>query len=198
MRLITDIFAFCRERGAEVEHDLDQRLPHPRGRLRRRAGGRVHARRRHRLRRGRASNAGLDVDEFARAALVLLQRAQQLHRGGREVPRRAAAVGAHHGASASAPRPTRAARCASTRRRRASTLQAQQPLVNVVRVDDAGARRGARRRAVAPHQQLRRGARPADRGGRAARAAHAAGDRARVAASPTSSIRSAAATPSRR
>ena len=32
-----------RARAPELEHDLDQRLPHPRGRLDRRAGGRVHA-----------------------------------------------------------------------------------------------------------------------------------------------------------
>ena len=38
---------------AEVEHDLDQRLPHPRGRRDRRAGDRLHAGRRHRLRRDR-------------------------------------------------------------------------------------------------------------------------------------------------
>ena len=44
---------------------------------------------------------------------------------------------------------------------------------------DRGARRGARRHAVAAHEQLRRGARAADRGRRADRAAHAAGDRAR-------------------
>ena len=43
------------------------------------------------------------------------------------------------------------------------TLTAQQPLNNVVRVDDAGARGRARRLPVAPHEQLRRGARPADR-----------------------------------
>ena len=53
-----------RARGAEVEHHLDQRLPHPRGGLRRRAGARVHAGRRHRLRRRRRVDAGLDVDTF--------------------------------------------------------------------------------------------------------------------------------------
>ena len=44
---------------------------------------------------------------------------------------------------------------------------------------DRGARRGARRHAVAAHELVRRGARAADRGRGAARAAHAAGDRAR-------------------
>ena len=44
---------------------------------------------------------------------------------------------------------------------------------------DRGARRRARRDAVAAHELLRRGARAADRGRGADRAAHAAGDRAR-------------------
>ena len=65
MRLITDTFAFCQARGAAVEHDLDQRLPHPRGRLRRGPGGRVHARRRHRLRRGGAARPGSTSTTFA-------------------------------------------------------------------------------------------------------------------------------------
>ena len=63
IRLITDVFAFCGARGPQVEHDLDQRLPHPRGGLRRGAGGRVHAGGRHRLREA-ALDAGLDVDAF--------------------------------------------------------------------------------------------------------------------------------------
>ena len=37
----------------QVEHHLHLRLPHPRGRLHRRAGSRLHPRRRHRLRRSR-------------------------------------------------------------------------------------------------------------------------------------------------
>ena len=40
-------------RAAALEHDLDQRLPHPRGRQHGRPGARVHDRRRHGLRRGR-------------------------------------------------------------------------------------------------------------------------------------------------
>ena len=58
-------------------------------------------------------------------------------------------------------------------------LTAQQPEVNLVRVAVQGARRGARRHAVAAHQLLRRGDRAADREGRAARAAHPAGARLR-------------------
>ena len=44
-------------RDAALEHDLDQRLPHPRGRLDRGPGARVHDRRRHGLRRGGAARA---------------------------------------------------------------------------------------------------------------------------------------------
>ena len=47
-----------REARAAVEHDLDQRLPHPRGRLDGGAGDRVHARQRHRLRARRRSTPG--------------------------------------------------------------------------------------------------------------------------------------------
>ena len=53
MRLTTDIFAYCDEHVPKVEHDLDQRVPHPREGLLGRAGGRLHPRQRDRLRRGR-------------------------------------------------------------------------------------------------------------------------------------------------
>ena len=65
MRLVTDIFAFCADGAAALEHHLHQRLPHARGRRHRGPGDRLHPGRRHRLRRRRASSAGLDVDEFA-------------------------------------------------------------------------------------------------------------------------------------
>ena len=52
MRLTTDLFAYCARARAELEHDLDLRLPLPReGRLGR-PGGRVHAGQRDRLRAG--------------------------------------------------------------------------------------------------------------------------------------------------
>ena len=53
-----------RRADPELEHDLDLRLPHPRGRLDRGAGARVHARERDRLRARRPSTAGLSPDEF--------------------------------------------------------------------------------------------------------------------------------------
>ena len=48
----------------ELEHDLDLGLPHPRGGLDGGPGGRLHPRRRDRLREA-ALDAGLEVDEFA-------------------------------------------------------------------------------------------------------------------------------------
>jgi methylmalonyl-CoA mutase N-terminal domain/subunit len=47
-----------------VEHGLDLRLPHPRGRLDRAAGAGLHAARRHRVRAVRRRR-GIDVDAFA-------------------------------------------------------------------------------------------------------------------------------------
>ena len=115
LRIVTDIFAFCERELPQLEHDLDQRLPHPRSRLDRRAGGGVHLRQRHRLRAG-GDRRRARRRSVRPAALVLLQRAQQLPRGDRQVPRRPAAVGAHHARPLSAP-PTRGrSSCASTPR----------------------------------------------------------------------------------
>ena len=73
-----------------------------------------------------------------------------------------------------------------------STLTAQQPDNNIVRVAHPGAGGGARRHAVAALQRPRRGAGAADRGVGAHRAAHAADHRVRDAAWRTPSIRSPA------
>ena len=78
--------------AAALQHDLDLRLPHPRGGLDRGAGDRVHARKRHRLRAGgrrRRPRGG----RLRPPAVVLLQRAQQLLPGGGEVPGGAHASG---------------------------------------------------------------------------------------------------------
>ncbi|MCF2435902.1 acyl-CoA mutase large subunit family protein [Streptomyces thinghirensis] len=48
--LIADIFKYSQGRDPEVEHHLDLRLPHGRGRCPARAGDRVHPRGRHRVR----------------------------------------------------------------------------------------------------------------------------------------------------
>ena len=76
----------------EVEHDLGLGLPHPRSGQHRRAGDRVHAVERHRVRPGR-DRRGARRRRVRTPALVLLERPQRLLRGGREVPRRRAACG---------------------------------------------------------------------------------------------------------
>jgi hypothetical protein len=106
-----------REARAEVEHDLDLRVPHPRGGLDGAPGARVHAARRRRVRevRDRRGTAGRRVRA---APVLLLQLAQRLLRGDRRSSARRAACGRRRCGSASARR-TRARGCAgSTRRRR--------------------------------------------------------------------------------
>ena len=162
MRIVTDMIEFCAQRGAALEHRLDQRLPHPRGRRDGGAGARVHDRRRHRLRRV-VPRARPRRRRLRAAALLLLRRAQRLLRGDREVPRRAPHLGApHEGAlrreegreheapHARADRGRLAHRAAAVQQRRARRAP--------------GARGGARRHAVAPHELARRDVRAADRG----------------------------------
>ena len=112
------------------------------------------------------------------AAVVLLQRARAPARGGREVPRGAAPVGAHHARALRRARPA-VAHAALPRADGGldadGAAAAQQRRAH----DDRGARRRAGRRAVDPHERLRRGAGPAHRGVGARRAAHAADPRAR-------------------
>ena len=138
-----------------------------------------------------AIDAGLDVNQLRPAAVVLLQRAQRLSRGDRQVPRGAAAVGADHARPVRRDQPARAAAALphADRRQhadRAAARQQHRPR------RAAGAGRGARRHAVAALQRPRRGAGAADRGIGAHRAAHAADHRRARPASPTPSIRSAA------
>ena len=65
LRLIGDLMEYCAERDPGVQAALGLRLPHPRGRLDGRAGARVHAGRRLRLRRARACRAGWTSTSFA-------------------------------------------------------------------------------------------------------------------------------------
>ena len=65
MRLTTDLFAVLPRARAELEHDLDLRLPLPREGLLGGAGGRLHALLGHRLRAGGDRRRGSTVDEFA-------------------------------------------------------------------------------------------------------------------------------------
>ena len=64
LRIVTDIFAFCERELPQLEHDLDQRLSHPRGGLDGGAGGRVHLRERASPTCRRRSTPGLDVNAF--------------------------------------------------------------------------------------------------------------------------------------
>ena len=57
LRLIGDLMEYCAESDPRLQAALGLRLPHPRGRLDGRAGARVHARRRLRVRRARACRA---------------------------------------------------------------------------------------------------------------------------------------------
>ena len=126
----------------------------------------------------RRSTRGLDVDDFAPAAELLLQRPDRLLRGDRQVPRGAPDLGARDArhlrregpalVAHALPHPDRgrvADRAAAAQQHRAHR--------------DRGAGRRAGRHAVAAHQLLRRGARAAHRGGGADRAAHPADHRPR-------------------
>ena len=178
MRLTVDTFRYCLGAAAALQHDLDLRLPHPRGRLDGRAGARVHARRTASPTCEAAVDAGLAGRRLRVAAVVLLQRAQRRLPGDRQVPRRAPPVGAHHA------RPLRRARSAQpdapvprADRRLDADRAAAREQHRARRA--AGVLGGLRRRAVAAHERLRRGARAADRALRDARAAHAADPGAR-------------------
>ena len=159
---------------AEVQLDLDLRLPHARGGRDRGAGARLHARRRPRVRALRRG-ARPRRRRVRRPALVLLRDRHELLHGGREAARRAPAVGAHHD------RPRRA---------EAGLEDAAHALPDVGRVAHRagpvqqhrahrvrGAGRGARRHAEPAHEQLRRGDRAAVRLRGAHRAQHAADPR---------------------
>ena len=119
MRLTTDLFEYCHERVPALEHDLDLRLPLPREGLLGRAGGRVHALLRHRLRAG-GDRQGLWTSTTSRRGWRSSSTATTT--SSRRSPSSAppGACGRTSCASASAP-PTRRQRCcASTPRPAAS------------------------------------------------------------------------------
>ncbi len=84
-----------RRQPAELEHDLDFRLPHPRGGIDGGTGDRLHVGQRHRV-RGSGDRGRYGHRRLRPAAVVLLERPQQPLRGGGQVPGRPPHVGAHH------------------------------------------------------------------------------------------------------
>src|SRR5438445_230522 len=147
--------------AAETNERFRYLLDHGQTGLSTGAGAGVHARRRLRLRR-RLRRARPRRGRLRAAALLLLQRPSRLLRGDREVPGRAADLGAR------APGPIRREEPALV----ADALPhpdgrglAHGPAARGQPDPDGarGARGGARRDAVAPHELLRRGARTADR-----------------------------------
>ncbi len=159
---------------AEVQLDLDLRLPHARGGRDRGAGARFHACRRPGVRAHRVG-ARARRRRVRGPPLVLLRDRHELLHGGREAARGAPPVVADHDRPRSAearledaahalPDVGRVAhRAGPVQQRRAHRLR--------------GARRGARRHAEPAHQQLRRGDRPPVRLRGAHRPQHAADPR---------------------
>ena len=187
LKLTTDIFEFCGRGSAALEHDLDLRLPHPGGGLDGRAGSRIHAVQRDRVCR-RGARARTPYRRLCSPHLLLLQRALELLRRDREVPRGAPALGGDRArplrregsplVAAALPHADRgfdAHRAADGRQRRARRA--------------SGSLRRSRRNPVASHQRRGRGSGASDRSLGEARAADAAGDRLRDRASPTSPTR---------
>ena len=115
LRLIGDLMEHCVDRHPGVQAAVGLGLPHPRGRLDGRAGARVHAGRRLRLRRARAL-AGPRRRRVRLRAVVLLRRARRLLRGDREVPRRPPDLGPLDARRLRCRSPTRRSGCGSTPR----------------------------------------------------------------------------------
>ncbi len=103
--------------AAPLEHDLDQRLPHARGRGDRRPGARLHPGRRDRLLR-RGGRPGARHRRLRRPAELLLRRLERAVRGGRQVPGRPPDVG---------PDRPRAVRLDATRARRPAASTSRRP-----------------------------------------------------------------------
>ena len=93
MRLVEDMIEWCTEHMPRWHPISISGLPHPRGRLDRPAGARLHAQGRPHLRRA-GDRARPRRRRLRPAALVLLQRPHRLLRGDRQVPRGAPDLGA--------------------------------------------------------------------------------------------------------
>ncbi len=92
MRLVTDIFEFCSQGAAPLEHDQHQRLPHAGGRGHGSPGAGLHPRGRHRLRRG-GPEPRPRHRRLRRPTELLLRLLERAVRGSGQVPGRPADVG---------------------------------------------------------------------------------------------------------
>ena len=158
MRLITDVFAFCAQRSAALEHDLGERRitsAKPARRPRRSWPSRCATAS---SMSSAASTPGSTSTSFVPRLSFFFNAHSDFFEEIAQLPRRAQDLGARDARSLSAPRTSDRGSCASTRRRPASRCTAQQPYNNVVRTAAAGAGRRARRHELAPHQLARRGA----------------------------------------
>ena len=102
VRLVCDVIEFCTQHVPQWNTRQHQRLPHPRGRLDRRAGAGLHPGRRLPLRRYLPGTRP-GRRRLRPAAELLLQRPQRHLRGDRQVPGRPRALG--RGAAAQVRRP---------------------------------------------------------------------------------------------
>jgi hypothetical protein len=87
MRIIADIFSYTSQGDAEVQLDLDFRLPHAGSRGDGGPGARLHARRRHRIRRAPRSLPASTCRRLRRASPSSSHRHELLH-GSRQAARR--------------------------------------------------------------------------------------------------------------
>ena len=126
MRLVRDVMTLHRGRDAAVAPGVDLRVPHPRGRLDRRAGAGVHRGQRVRVRGGRTRRRPRHRC-VRTATLVLLQRAHRLLRGDREVPCGAAHLGALAARAVRGDAARSRCSCGSTRRPRACRSRPSNP-----------------------------------------------------------------------
>ena len=117
MRIIADIFAYTSAEHAEVQLDLDLRLPHAGGGRDAGPRARLHARRRRRI-RPRRPRRRADHRPVRAAPVVLLGDRHELLHGGGQAARRAPALG-EAGQGLRRRRATSRWRCAPTARPRA-------------------------------------------------------------------------------
>ena len=128
-----DMIEFCTRRDAALEHDLDLRLPHPRGGLDRGAGAGVHARRRLRPTSSRRSRAAWTWTSSRRGCRSSSTRTSTSSRRS-QVPRGAAHLGARACARRYGAKDPRSWTLRFHAQTAGCSATAQQPENNIVRV----------------------------------------------------------------